>query len=450
MALYSITAMTLFATLSFALLIAASQQRNLYSLRNLFLACWLYYGFAVGFDLITGAEIPYTQGEVYMMDPATWGSIAFVMFNYVLVGVFFVITYWVMQGKHEVKPLSLRYNVTTPPEWVIVLYHLAAAYIYVQVFLGMDRMERIAIAQRYTSYKFATLIPPLVLAVDILLIINSKDRKSILTSVFALLIALLTGNRNYVLFVFLVTAFHWRPALSGWKLAGMVGSCGFMVFAFKTLYAVGFAWLMGQRVDAQMIYENLHMTLSGLDADASYVIAIFYTGQESPLWLGRTYIEKPILLMWPRFLGGIDVSTLAEEYVWAYHTKTAERGGAMAFSAIAEAWLNFSYVGACLLGAFWGMVTHYFDKRPRGIAFFIVMLMVARLFRSDAASLFKNWVLVWGTMFVLAMAALSLYSALTSPTHRRRPSLQSQPGQRPNARPGGPGQQLPGLRGNLS
>lgn len=412
---YLITAMTLSATIAFIWLIASSQRQNLYSLRNLFLACWLYYGFSVGIDLVTGAEIPYTPGEVYMMDPSTWGSVAFVMWNYVLVGIAFLVTYFVIQGRHESKPIDLRYNVKTPPEWAIILVHLIAAYFYVQFFLGMDRMERLAMAQRYTTYKFATLLVPLVLALDIILILNSKDRKSIVASFMALLISLLTGNRNYVLFVFLVSAFHWRPAMRGWKLAGMVASCATVVFAFKTLYAVGLAWMMGERVDGQMIYENLHLTLSGLDADASYVIAIFYTSHESPMWLGKSYFQTPLLLAWPRFLGGIDVSTLAEDYVWAYHTRTAERGGAMAFSAIAEAWLNFSYAGAVILGIFWGAVTNFFDRRARGVAFFIVMLMVARLFRSDAASLFKNWVLVWGTMFALAMAALSVYSAMVAP-----------------------------------
>ena len=418
--------MTALAIMAFLWLIATSQ-RNLYSLRNLFLACWLYYGFAVGMDLMTGAEIPYTQGEVHIMDPATWGSVAFVMWNYALVGMMFLVTYHFMQGNEVSKPLPLRYNVTTPPEWGIVLLHLAAAYVYASIFLGMDRMERIAMAQRYTSYKFATLVVPLVLATDILLILNSRDRKSVLTSLLALGLALLTGNRNYVLFVFLVTAFHWRLSLRGWKVAGLVTSCGVLVFAFKTVYSVGLAWLAGARVDAQMVYENLHLSLSSLDADASFSIAMFYTGRESPLWLGKSYIETPILLAWPRFLGGLNVSTLAEDYVWAYHIRTAERGGAMAFSAIAEAWLNFGYLGACLLGVFWGAVANFFDRRPRGVAYFIVLLMVARLFRSDTATLFKNWVLVWGTLFVISLAGLSVYTALVSPLRSTRPNSSPRP-----------------------
>ena len=415
MSFFLITAMTLSAVAAYCWLIASSHRTNLYSLRNLFLTVWLYYGFAVGIDLLTGSEIPYAAGEVYMMDPSTWGLVAFVMWSYILCGVSFIATYFVMQGSQESRPLDLRYDLRTPPEWCLILLHVAAAYIYVQVFFGMDRMERIAMAQLHASYKFATLVVPLTLAFDILIVFTGHTRKAIVAISLALLLALVTGNRNYILFVFLVGAFHWRPALQGWKLIGMVSSCAFLIFAFKTLYSVALGWSMGERVDAKMIYENLQMTLSGLDAYASYVIAAFYSDQPSPLWLGKSYVQTPILLAWPRFLGGINVSTLAEDYVWRYHTATAARGGGMAFSAIAEAWLNFGYLGAPLLGIFWGAVANFFDRRPRGVMYCILLLMIARLFRSDAASLFKNWVLVWGAMFVVALTALTIYTVIVEP-----------------------------------
>gem|GEM_PF-5442970 len=436
-----ITAMTLLAIVTFLWVIGASQHTNLYSLRNLFLAVWLYYGFSIGIDLITGAEIPYTSGEIYMMDPANWPRVSFVMWCYLLCGISFLVTYAIMQGKRPSRPLELRYSLSTPPELVIVLIHAVVAYFYVQIFFGLDRMERLAMAQQYPSYKFAQLLVPLTLSMDIIMVLCGNNRKSMICVVLALLLALVTGNRSYVMLVVLVGTFHWRPKLQGWKLIGIVGSCGFMVFAFKTLYAVGLAWYVGQRVDMAMIYDNLHMTLSGLDADASYAIASFYTGHESPLWLGKSYVKTPILLAWPRFLGGIEVTTLAEDYVWSYHIATAKRGGALAFSAIAEAWLNFSYCGPVLLGVFWGAVANLFDNRSRGIAYFIVVLMVARLFRSDTASLVKNWVLVWGTMFVIAMILLTIYSVVvepkTSAMQRRNLANGNLPNDLPNSELGG-------------
>ena len=91
MAFFLITAMTLTAVGMFFLIIASSQHTNLYSLRNLFLAVWLYYGFSVGIDLVTGAEIPYMSGETYMMEASNWPKVAFVMFCYLACGVAFCV-----------------------------------------------------------------------------------------------------------------------------------------------------------------------------------------------------------------------------------------------------------------------------------------------------------------------------------------------------------------------
>ena len=419
MPFFLITTMTLFAVIAFVGTVLASQHQNLYSLRNLFMAVWLYYGFSVGIDLMTGAEIPYTAGEVYLMDPSNWGSVAMVMCCYVMCGIAFMVTYAVMQGGDKIVPIELRYKLNTPPGWALILIHAMAAWVYTEWFLGMDRMSRIAMSQLHVSYKFATLVVPLTLAMDIIVVLSAKERRAALAVLLALTLSILTGNRSYIMFFVLIIAFRWRPALYGWKLVGIVGGSAFMVFAFKTLYAVGFAWWQGARIDSGMVYDYLFLTLSGLDADASFGIAVFYTGQDSPWWLGKSYVQTPLLLAWPRFLGGIDVTTLAEDYVWKYQTRTAERGGAMAFSAIAEAWLNFSYLGPILLGTFWGAVANFFDRRPRGIAYFVVMLMIARLFRSDAASLIKNWVLVWGTMFVIAMTALTVYSAIVDEDRKK-------------------------------
>lgn len=419
MPFFLITAMTLFATVVFLWTIAATQHTNLYSLRNLFLAVWFYYGFSVGIDLITGVEIPYLAGEAYMMDPSNWPAVAFVMWCYVLCGVAFLITYAVMQGSDRITPIPLKYDLRLPPEWGLILLHCVAAWVYSEWFLGMDRMARISMAQMHVSYKFATLVVPLTLAMDIIVILSAENRKALTTISLALLLALLTGNRSYVIVFFLVAAFRWRPALRGWKLAGIVGSSLLVVFAFKTIYMVGITWWQGTRIDAAMVFDYLHLSLSGLDAGASYSIAIFYTGEESPWWLGKSYVHTPLMLTWPRFLGGSHVSTLAEEYVWNYHTQMAQRGGAMAFSAIAEAWLNFSYIGPVLLGIFWGAVANFLDRRPRGMAYIIAMLMITRLFRSDAASLFKNWVLVWGLMFVIAMMLLTVYTVIVDAERKR-------------------------------
>jgi hypothetical protein len=420
--LFAIFAMTVTAFVVFGLLIAGSQDTNLYSVRNLFMAVWLYYGFAIGVDLLTGAELQYTPGEAHMMDPSTWRSVAFVMWNYILCGATFLLAYTVL-GVGPPRVLDQTYRFSLPPDIILLALNVLAATVFYSTFFDMSRMERLSVASTSPIHKFVCLLIPLALALDIVVMIAGKGRKAVIAFFAAVLISLVTGNRNYVLIAFTVAAFRWRPAVRGWKLVGMVATCAAIVFSFKTAYAVGQGWLLGEKVDLAMIYENLQFSLSGLDAGASYLIAIFYTNQDSPWWLGESYLLRPLYMTWPRFLGGIEVSTLAEEYIWSYHADIASQGGAMAFSAIAEAWLNFSYVGAALLGVFWGVVARIFDSRPRGIAFYILLLMVIRVFRSDFATIYKNWGLVWGVLFVVVLLALSTYTVLTKPRPIRQLSM---------------------------
>jgi hypothetical protein len=85
----------------------------------------------------------------------------------------------------------------------------------------------------------------------------------------------------------------------------------------------------------------------------------------------------------------------------------------MAFSAIAEAWLNFGWLGPVLLGHVWGAAARFFDGRSRGICYYLFLILTVRLFRSDFATLYKNWIVVWGSLFCVAIVLLIVYTVLT-------------------------------------
>ena len=284
----------------------------------------------------------------------------------------------------------------------------------------MTRMERSNLAAISTYYKFVSLLVPIVLILDIVIMTTSgNEKKSRLAALLMLPLALVTGHRTYVLFVFLIAAFRWRPRIGARTLVAAT-ACGLFVFIGKTAYGIGLSWFQGETVSLAMFYEYSQLSLSDLDAGASCWIAMFYTQEPSPLWLGYSYVQLPIDITWPRFLGGSSVSTLAESYVWRYHVDFASRGGGLAFSAIAEAWLNFGYLGAVFLGAFWGTAARYFDSRQRDIPFYIFLLIIVRLFRSDFATLYKNWVLVWGSMFFVVMVGLIVYTVLADAKNPQR------------------------------
>jgi hypothetical protein len=142
-------------------------------------------------------------------------------------------------------------------------------------------------------------------------------------------------------------------------------------------------------------------SFSVLDGAASYSMFVaFLQSGEAPMWLGSTYLEIPLRMSWPRFLGSFEVRTLAEQYSWHFAPTMAAYGGGLGFSALAEAWLNFGFAGPALLGAVWGAVCKHFDTRPRGIAFFLLAMMMLRVFRSDFASLYKSVLFVPGVMLI--------------------------------------------------
>jgi hypothetical protein len=414
-----ILAMTVVAALLLGANLVHSGRTNLYSAKNLFLVVWFYYGFSIGLDLFFEAELSYKPGEANLTDYANYDVLVFIMSQYMLCGAAFLLAYTLRRSVSANDIVDRTFDFRLPPLWFIVLLHILALGTFVHFFWGMDRMARLALTQQSPLYKLVCLIVPITHVLDILIIMRGNKSQARAAWGMAILLGLVTGNRSDVLLLFLVALFRWRPPIGGWRLMGSTAACGITLYTLKTIYAMLFAWSGGEPFSWDLLVGSLPGSLSSLDASASYLISAFYLGQDSPLWLGRSYVEIPLMLTWPRFLGGYDVSTLSETYVATYQTMMAERGGSMAFSAIAEAWLNFSYLGAPLLGFAWGLAAHCFDKRPRGVAFYIFLFMTARLFRSDFATLYKNWIVVWGTLFVVSIAGLVVYSLIFDEHSRR-------------------------------
>lgn len=422
MELFTIFLMTGFAACLCCYAFVSSAATNLYSARNLFLAVWFYYGFAVGIDILTGVKISYIPGEPDLMNPNTWKSVSFVMWNYVLLGVTFFVVYSICSNR-QARPIMLKYDLRIPPVWLIVAIHVAIIYFYFTFFLGMSRMERLAMASYSIKHKFMAMLVPLILVLDIIAIMSAKETKARITSILMFPLAVVTGHRTLVLLAIMIAAYRWRPKVRT-RFVVMAVSAGLMIYLGKTGYALALDWVNGIPISWASFVEYCQLSLADLDASPSYWIAMFYTDEPSPLWLGSSYTLIPLQITWPRFLGGISVETLAEQYVWQYHTKFAASGGGLAFSAVAEAWLNFGYVGTVIVGAFWGMLARFFDNRPRGISYYLFLMMIIRLFRSDFASLYKNWVLVWGTLVVVALSSLVVYSMIVDGRNpQEEPSL---------------------------
>ena len=84
----------------------------------------------------------------------------------------------------------------------------------------------------------------------------------------------------------------------------------------------------------------------------------------------------------------------------------------MGFSALAESLLNFGLFGPAVLGFAWGSLTKFFDSHRRGIMFYIFAFMTIRLFRSDFASLYKSYIIVFGGSVLIVLLILYCLAAI--------------------------------------
>jgi hypothetical protein len=130
---------------------------------------------------------------------------------------------------------------------------------------------------------------------------------------------------------------------------------------------------------------------------------------ECPYYCGKTYTYDVAQAALPTEWRDPTFLPLSQAFDWEYLPHQAEEGISMAFSAIAECWLNFGIVGPVLLGIAFGVAAKIIDTRPRGIAFYVFALLAFRLFRSDFASLTKNWIVIYGvTMMTCYFACIMM------------------------------------------
>ncbi|MBM3300409.1 MAG: O-antigen polysaccharide polymerase Wzy [Deltaproteobacteria bacterium] len=147
--------------------------------------------------------------------------------------------------------------------------------------------------------------------------------------------------------------------------------------------------------------------------------------------LGYTYTVLPMMMTFPRFLTEMPVQSLSEQYVFRYAQDVFDRGGGMGFSALAESWLNFGLFGPPLFGLAAGVLTKWLDRSPRGLFYFLMVIVLLRYFRSDFASVYKSWIVVFGGLVVIIYTILKLlgndrssersYSGFAVPRMKRLP-----------------------------
>jgi RsiW-degrading membrane proteinase PrsW (M82 family) len=293
-----------------------------------------------------------------------------------------------------------------PPLWLVLVANAAFAAYYSATALTMSRQTRNLMASQNTAFKLLAIAMVVIYMLDLLYIVLERDRnRGLIVVVATVLIGMLTGDRSLAILLPFVFILRHRVAISTAQRFVFGGALVVVLYYWKTFYA---AFLISY--NTAELYGPGYVapfSLSVLDGAASYSMFVaFLQAGDSPLWMGSSYLKIPILMTWPRFLGSFEVRTLAEQYSWHFAPGMAAYGGGLGFSALAEAWLNFGFAGPALLGAAWGAVCKHFDSRARGIGFYMVALMLLRIFRSDFASLYKSMFLVPAVILIAWMVLL--------------------------------------------
>jgi len=383
---------------------------------NIFFFVWSYYTFSVPIDLMLGLKVAGLGrhgenlpdlNESYML-PYVMEAVAY----YLLCALFFWLAYKIIVPRRGKRVTGDKeYHVFLPPLWLMILIHMIALVMLINFSWGLDRQGRALLAGESVIYKFFGIFIELIKALDSLYIIASNNRRASLYGLLGVsILGLAQGSRTTMLLFVLMFVARWRIRFSRKQLLLLVFLVLPLLAYWKLIYGYIIESYAGYDPVLQLQRYAPNISLSNLEASSSFTILVDYLSRGNcPYWLGSSYIEIPLSLTLPRFLSETRVLTLAENYISTVAPQVFERGGGMGFSSVAESWLNFGVWGPAVLGTIWGTLARFFDSRRRGIAFYVLALMTYRLFRSDFASLYKSWIVVFGGTLVVVFLLLSLF-----------------------------------------
>jgi len=363
-----------------------------------FIFYWLFYGFAVPIDYVIGFEIikpwavvDYTQ-EKFFYSMLT----AMLLFYTTLIG--FLITYRKpIPINHYVKNQNVK--LLTIPITLLVIIVVSYFLYNLDDILSLSRMER-NIQGVNSSYRILKFFETVLTATGCIFILFNKNIKNVHILTFILiLLGAAQGDRSSIL----VPAFAWllrvKPTIKTRHFFILILSALFLLFVWKALYSFAIAYALGNDVSLNDMLKSFSFSI--IEPVSSYnlttwVLADWGLGD---IYGGYTIFVLPYLRALPRFLFEFDVPTLAEQFMSLYLPHIAAKGGGRGFGIVAEFYLNFYYIGPFIFGIIWGLLAKYINNKHSLILSFIFLLCNFRIFRSDVASVFKSYVIMYGSVF---------------------------------------------------
>lgn len=386
------------------------------SIRNVFIVMCFYYGLSVPIDLLVNVSVKQRSCLPNLNLPENFQYVIQASLFYTLCALCFMLAYITFPKLKKGRTFLYFYRRIMPSTKIVIIINIAVGIIFIMTFsfyasqmmsTGSAKQAYYLMAKKTIIFKLIGLLPSILLALNILFfIVNPVPKKTIFILIYTVVLGLITGDRSFPIIIIIVFLSRYRIAFSKWQIIA-VPIIGIPLLTYWKVLYTAFLVVFGRETGSLWNFTP-HFSLSGLEAVTSFNIFTYFI-KEIPtptVMAGSTYFTLPFLITWPRFIGGIKVATLAENFVWQVAPKVAAGGGGLGFSAMAESLINFGYLGPIFLGIIWGWIAKIYDTRARGVTFYILLCMTCRLFRSDFASLYKTWIVVFGSCLLLVIVVL--------------------------------------------
>jgi hypothetical protein len=256
----------------------------------------------------------------------------------------------------------------------------------------IDRGVMFYMRREDVTLKLISLLVKFVFAACLFYVVKVDNKKQALKVTFlCMLLGALTGGRTYVILPLLIFLMRYRIRFS---LITKLASMGFVLFVMLLWKTIVYGTVAKVLFLGEYSLPNTIPTYSISKVEAAGMMSMFIYFLEksvSPLWLGYSYVEITVRNILPRFITDFSVPALSEQYSPVLDFNFSTNPTDIGFSAMAESWLSFGLLGPVIVGLFFGVLTRFFDKGRKGMAFYIFACFSLRFFRVDFASLTKSW-----------------------------------------------------------
>jgi len=363
-----------------------------------FLFGWFFYGFAVPIDFVAGFEIIRPWATVDYSQERYFNSmlLAIGLFYTVLFG--FLLSYRKKPPQGQIKT-SPNLEFLTLPFIIIVPAIFVYFVINIDEILTLSRMDR-NLQLENTSYRLQRFLETVLTATGCIFILYNKNIKNVhILTIVLILLGAVQGDRSSLVIPVFAWLLRTRPTIKSHHFL-FVGIGGILfLFIWKALYSFILAYALGKDVTLADIMQTFSLSIIDPVGPFNLTTWVLTDWEIGDIYGGYTVFVLPIIRAFPRFLFEFDAPTLAEQFMILYLPHIAAAGGGRGFGIIAEFYLNFYLFGPFIFGVMWGLFSRLLNNHHSLILSFLFLMCNFRIFRSDIASVFKSYIIIYGSIF---------------------------------------------------